>query len=155
VTALALAAAGQLVSIGDDGTVRVWEPDPLALMRGFAAEPNPRPRMEVVAHALVDGGRAIAIGTGLAVLEVFDLASARRRVRIELPAPLAAVAASPDGEWMATALQDGSVLVYSASGEIIGRREFPGVPRQIVVVGAHEIAVRDRGARLHGLVVRG
>lgn len=131
----------QLVSAGDDGTLRLWDmtvDDPSIGNVALEGEG------EVSALALaVDGARAVSAGTDNTV-RVWDLVQARRVVeKTELAGHTDAVDVvdvSPDGLSIATGSRDTTVRIWDALGRSAGRGG------RLLRVGARPVLDMDVGA---------
>jgi WD40 repeat protein len=129
---------GALLLSGDlEGGARLWDVEARTLLRTLYQSPEPT-RMIV---ALLDGGRAAAVGDGGGTIRIFDTESGEERAFFELrqndrpdndgdlqpdPCYLYSLAAlpHPDGELLLAGCDDGGIEAWSPEGAFLG--EFRG-----------------------------
>lgn len=103
-----------LLSAGDDGTLRLWNPDGSAYAT-LSGHSGP-----VTALALTPDGTTLLSG-GVEGLRVWDLASGSQVGQFDDPGgPVRVLAFAPDGRWFASAATDGGARVWdSSTGTVI------------------------------------
>jgi cytochrome c len=123
VNAVAFLADGRLVTGGYDATVWIWPPEGSAAAPIVTQLPSP-----VNALAVAGDGEIAAAGADFTVRFLRPDGTIRAEVEIA-PAPVIALAMSPDGARVAAATAGGAVaIVDRATGRIQNRLVGPGLP---------------------------